>query len=278
MTREIIMIDEEKCTGCGECIPNCPEGAIQLIDGKARLISDLFCDGLGACIGYCPEGAIAFEKREAEPYNEKKVMENIVRGGENVIAAHLKHLRDHGEEGYLREAIEDLRKRNIRISSLQEKGTETMGGCPGVHSMSFAPEGVNEEEKNRNVQSELSHWPVQMHLIAPQSSQFQGKDMLLAADCAAYALGDFHARYLRGKVLAIACPKLDQGQEIYREKLIALIDQARVNTLTVLTMEVPCCSGLLNLAQEALAQAHRKVPLKRVVVSVKGEVLKEEWV
>jgi len=278
MTREIIRIDEEKCTGCGECIPNCPEGAIQLIDGKARLISDLFCDGLGACIGHCPEGAIEVERREAEPYKEKKVMENIVRGGENVILAHLTHLREHGEERYLREAIEYLQEKDIHLSSPQDERAKATGGCPGARSMSFSPEDASESGKNRDDRSELSHWPVQLHLIAPQASQFQGRDVLLAADCAAYALGDFHARYLKGKALAIACPKLDQGQEIYLEKLIALIDQAKINTLTVLIMEVPCCSGLLNLSREALARAHRKVPLKRVVVSIKGEALKEEWV
>jgi ferredoxin len=277
MIREVIKIDEDMCTGCGLCIPNCPEGAIQIIDGKARLISDLFCDGLGACLGHCPEGAITVEKREADPYDERKVMENIVKGGDGVIRAHLKHLFDHGEEGYHAEALEELRERGIIVE--EERACEnTPGGCPGARSVSFTEKpasGLPEESEQR---SELGHWPVQMHLITPGARQFQGADLLLSADCAAFTLGDFHRRYLKGKALAIACPKLDEGQEIYLQKLIALIDQARINTLTVLTMEVPCCSGLVNLARGAQEQAKRKIPLKWVVVSVRGELLKEEWV
>ncbi|KPJ84607.1 MAG: 4Fe-4S ferredoxin [Spirochaetes bacterium DG_61] len=277
MLREIIRIDEEKCTGCGLCIPNCPEGAIQIIEGKARLISDLFCDGLGACIGHCPEGAINVEKREAEPYDERKVMENIVKGGENVIRAHLDHLRDHGEEGYMKEALDVLKKKHISIPGEKEH-THAHGGCPGARSMSFTREKATKGVRDSVPHSALSHWPVQLHLIAPMAPQFQGRDLLLAADCVAYALGDFHTRYLQGKALTIACPKLDEGQEIYLEKLIALIDGAKINTLTVITMEVPCCRGLLNMARQAAEKASRKVPLKWIMIGIKGEVLKEEWV
>lgn len=282
MKRKIISIDEEKCNGCGNCIPGCPEGAIQMIDGKARLISDLFCDGLGACLGECPEGAIIIEEREAEPYDEKKVMANLVKQGKNVVAAHLTHLKDHNEQEYLKQALEYL-KENHMEDPLEGMKTMNMhahgGGCPGSRSMEFAgsrPAAVEELEGNRP--SQLAHWPIQLHLISPTAAQYQGKDVLLAADCVPFAMGDFHKDYLKGKSLAIACPKLDEGQEVYLEKLTAMIDQAKINTLQVMIMQVPCCGGLLRLAQEAAARASRKVPVKCTVVSLQGDILQEQWI
>jgi len=294
MIRKIINIDEEKCTGCGFCIPNCPEGAIQLIDGKARMVSDLFCDGLGACIGHCPEGAIAIEEREAEPYSERQVMENIIRGGENVIKAHLQHLEEHGEYGYLSQAKTFLKERGVpepqasgetRCETVQagvariavEQRTGGAGGCPGARAQSFAPAGESERTAPEEDFSELTHWPIQLHLTPAMAPHFEGRDILLSADCVAFTLGNFHRRFLQGKMLAIACPKLDSDQDIYRDKITALIDHAKINTLTVVTMEVPCCRGLLMLVQEASSNASRKIPLKYIVVSVKGEVLHEEW-
>ena len=275
MKREIITIDEEKCTGCELCIPNCPEGAIQIIDGKARLISDLFCDGLGACIGHCPEGAITIEKREAEPYDEKKVMENIIKQGDNVIKAHLLHLKDHGEEGYLKEAYQVLQEKGIDIT-IEESHHRAHSGCPGSRSMDFSPSEESIDTSGEKRPSELTHWPVQLHLIPPMAPQFQGKDILLSADCVAYSLGDFHRDYLKEKALMIACPKLDTGQEVYADKLTALIDTANIKSLTVMTMEVPCCSGLVSLVEQAAAKASRQVPIKWIVVSVRGEVIREE--
>jgi ferredoxin len=281
MKRKIIDIDQEKCTGCGNCIPNCPEGAIQMIDGKARLVSDLFCDGLGACLGTCPEGAITIEEREAEPYDEKRVMANIVRQGENTIRAHLKHLRDHNEQDYLRQALEYLDEQGIDGET--EKREDTMerkqfSGCPGSRAMALDKKETSTQTSTGPSPSELSHWPIQMHLISPRASHYQGADLLLAADCVAFAAGGFHRDFLAGKALAIACPKLDEGQEIYRDKLKALIDEARINTLTVVMMQVPCCGGLLRLAQQAASECERKVPIKAIVVSLQGEVLREEWV
>lgn len=276
MKRKIIHIDEELCDGCGRCIPNCPEGALQIIDGKARLISDLFCDGLGACIGHCPEGAITVEEREAEPYEEKKVMENIIRQGPNTIAAHLDHLKSHGETDLYQQAVTVLREKGLDVP-VESKSEPCQGGCPGSRAMNFAaPEEKTQDAASRP--SALSHWPVQMHLISPRSPHFEGSDLVLAADCTAFTLGDFHKDFLKGKTLAIACPKLDSGTEIYLEKLKALIDEAKINTLTVMTMEVPCCSGLLQLARKALAGTSRKVPLKHVLVGIQGTILKEEWV
>ncbi len=277
MEREIITIDEEKCTGCELCIPNCPEGAIQIIDGKARLISDLFCDGLGACIGHCPEGAITIEKREAEPYDEKKVMENIIKQGENVIRAHLKHLKDHGEQQYLDEAIEVLKEKNVEVPPVESE-QHIHSGCPGAKAMTFSTAGESVETAGEKRRSELTQWPVQLHLIPPMAPHFQGRDFLLSADCVAYSVGDFHRDFLKGKALTIACPKLDDGQDVYLDKLVALIDTSKINTLTVMTMEVPCCGGLVNLARQAAAAASRKIPIKSIVISIQGEILSEEWV
>jgi ferredoxin len=276
--RKIISIDEEKCTGCSLCIPNCPEGAIQMIDGKARLISDLFCDGLGACLGHCPEGAITVTDREAEPYNEKRVMENIVKQGENTIIAHLAHLREHDQQDFLREALEYLKENNVKVSitpDVQAVPNDHHAGCPGSKNQSFAARNTSQSQHQS---SQLTHWPIQMHLISPTAPQYQGADLLLAADCVAFSLGDFHAKYLSAKALAIACPKLDEGQDVYVQKLTALVDQARVNTITVMIMQVPCCGGLLRLAQQAMLAATRKVPLKCMVVGIKGEILRDEWV
>ena len=279
MKRDIIKIDEDKCTGCGLCVPGCPEGALQIIDGKARLISDLFCDGLGACIGECPEGAIMIEKREADPYDEKKVMENIIKQGPNTIKAHLVHLKEHNEKELLREAMTVLKDNKIPIPEEIESSSHTHSpvtcGCPGSKIMQFGDD--KSDKQAGDVSSQLRQWPVQLHLVSPLAPYYQGADVVLAADCTAYALGDFHQRFMKGKGLAIACPKLDEGQEIYAAKLKALIDDAKINTLTVVIMEVPCCGGLIQLAKQALESAERKIPIKKIVVSIKGRILQEDW-
>ncbi len=279
MKRKIITIDQEKCTGCGLCIPNCPEGAIQMIDGKARLLGDLFCDGLGACLGHCPEGAITIEEREAVPYEEKTVMVNVVKQGKNTIIAHLRHLKDHGETGYLNQALEYLKENNIAVDF--EVGAPAPApahqGCPGSRTMQFAASAKSADETGKRA-SQLGHWPIQLHLISPNAPQYRNADLLLAADCVAFSMGDFHKDYLKGKALAIGCPKLDDGLDVYQEKLTALIDEANVNTITVMIMQVPCCGGLLHLAKAAAAKAKRKIPVKAIVVGLQGEILKEEWV
>lgn len=279
--RKIIKIDEEKCNGCGACIPNCPEGAIQLIDGKARLISDLFCDGLGACLGHCPQGAITIEEREAEDYEEKKVMANIVKQGENVVKAHLLHLKEHNQKKYLSQALEYLQENNIKVSLEKESAMhkEHISGCPGSKMFDFRDKDNPEKAAPAGkIQSQLRQWPIQLHLINPTAPYYQGQDVLLAADCTAYALGGFHPEYLEGKSIAIACPKLDEGQDIYVDKIKSWFEDAKINTLTVLIMQVPCCMGLLELAKEALKQSKRKVPIKYIVASIQGDILKEEWV
>ena len=241
MKRDILKIDEELCNGCGLCVPNCHEGALQVIDGKVRLVSELMCDGLGACIGHCPEGAITIETREAEPYSETRIMEQ----------AH-NHSHNHGHEG---------------------------GGCPGSRAMVIEKqEKTNDNTPLADQPSELRQWPVQMHLVNPNAPYFRGADLLLAADCVAFSMGGFHSNHLKGKSLAIACPKLDQGVDIYVEKLTSMIDIAKVNTITVMMMEVPCCGGLLQIVRTAMAKASRKVPVKKMIVGINGEVLQEAWV
>ena len=274
--RKIIKIDEEKCNGCGQCIPNCPEGALQIIDGKARLISDIFCDGLGACIGHCPEGAITTEDREAEPYNEKKAMKNIVKAGENTIIAHLKHLKDHGEKEYLKQALEYLKENEIEVDFEVDSKPKTLAcGCPGSMEKDFTndPCCKGADEKGNRV-SQLRQWPVQLHLISPYATYFEEADVVLCADCVAYSLADFHKDYLKDKRLAIACPKLDSNIDSYIDKVTDLIDAAKIKSLTVITMEVPCCNGLLYIAQQSIEKAERKIPIKHILVSVKGEILK----
>jgi ferredoxin len=282
MKRKIVKIDEEKCNGCASCIPNCQEGALQIIDGKARLISDLFCDGLGACLGHCPEGAITIEEREATPYNERKVMEVILKQGINTISAHLKHLTDHNETVYYNKAIEFLKENNIDIDALDfdkaEKVSEVKGcsSCLGSQTLDFREETKNNsEQSNVNVPSELLQWPIQLHLVGPNASYLKNADVLLAADCTAFAMGSFHASLMKGKSIAIACPKLDSDIDEYVDKIKTMVDEALIKSLTVVIMEVPCCGGLLKIAQLAVEKANRKLPIHLIIINIKGTIIKK---
>ena len=294
MLRDIIEIDEDLCVGCGTCVPNCHQGALQVIDGKARLISDLMCEGIGVCVGHCPTGAMKIDKREAEPYDENKVMEKICAGGPNVIRAHLDHLRRHGQTRYFNQALEYLERHDLEVpemSSLHTDGNRT-GGCPGTTSRVLDTPAPNRDNGNagtpvaataadpaaRQPSSELRQWPVQLHLINPSAEYFRSADVLLAADCTAFAMGAFHQRLLRGKTIAIACPKLDEGLETYVDNIARMIDEAAINTLTVVMMEVPCCGGLLRIAQAALARAERAIPIKQMIITLSGEIRHESWV
>lgn len=270
--RKIIKIDEDKCNGCGLCIPNCPEGALQVIDGKARLISDLFCDGLGACIGHCPEGAITIEEREAEPYDEKKVMENIIRQGGNVIKAHLEHLRDHGAHEYFKEAVEFLKEKGLDVPLAPPVHTHehSAGGCPGSRLMQFESEGDDEEPgPARKAASRLRQWPVQIMLVPPTAPYLNGADLLIAADCVPFAYADFHENLLKGKVLLVGCPKLDDA-ESYVEKFTNIFVSNDIKSITCAHMEVPCCFGMIQIIREALAKSGKNIPLDEVTISIKG--------
>ena len=283
MKRTIIKINEELCNGCELCVAGCHEGALQIIDGKARMISDLFCDGLGACIGECPVGAIELEEREAEPYDEYAVMERIAPKGEKTIRAHLLHLKEHNETEFLNQGLNYLKEHNIQIdmNGLNQENasdeSKKIFGCPGKKEMTFAPSKLQSDE-SANLSSQLRQWPVQLHLLNPNASYFQHADVVLAADCTAFSYGNFHNRFMKNHVLAIACPKLDTGKESYIDKLTTMINDSHINTLTVIVMEVPCCGGLIQIAKQAVANAIRKIPVKQIIIGIKGEILNEEWI
>ena len=283
MKRTIIKIDEELCNGCEGCVSGCHEGALQMIDGKARMVSELYCDGLGACIGECPVGAISLEEREAEPYDEIATIERMIPKGEKTILAHLRHLKEHGEFEFLKQGVGYLRANGIAVDvssvhNMVAPGLKSGGGCPGSKEMTFTPVATVAFSTAPVATSQLRQWPVQLHLLNPEAGYFQHADVVLAADCVAFSFADFHNRFLSGKILAIACPKLDSNKESYIEKLKAMILRSNINTLTVIIMEVPCCGGLLNLALKAVDESNRKVPVKVVIVGVKGDILREEWI
>ncbi|UCC93454.1 MAG: 4Fe-4S binding protein [Thermoplasmata archaeon] len=273
--RKIIEIDDELCTGCGICIPNCPEGALQIIDGKARLISDIFCDGLGACLGECPEDAISIIEREAEDYSERLVMENMMKHGDNTVYAHLKHLQDHGETGFLNEALAYLEE--IGHPNLLEHPPEGADDIPDMHACGMdepemvmgdveeapAPEGPRPE-------SQLRQWPVQLHLVNPNAPFLQGKELLVAADCVPFALASFHQDYLKGRSVVIGCPKLDDARA-YLEKFTQIFEVNDIEKVTLLHMEVPCCFGLKALVDRAIQKSGKSVEMEEVIISVQGK-------
>lgn len=275
MKRDVINIDAEKCNGCGMCMPNCPEGALQIINGKARLVSDLFCDGLGACIGHCPQGAISIEKREAVPYDEKKTMENIVKAGPDVIEAHIYHLKSHKQDKYLAEALEYLKDNKIIIPKKQKKTEKYAAcGCPGSKTMDFRQEKA-ERAPQAGVKpgSELRTWPIQLHLVNPSALYFNNSDIVIAADCAAFSFADFHRKFLKGKVPIIFCPKLDNSRDEYVEKLAEIFKNNAVKSVSIVHMEVPCCFGVGDIVSEAMVKSGKNTTLKEYTISIKGELV-----
>ena len=229
--RDIVKIDEEKCNGCGLCIPACAEGAIQIIDGKARLVKDIFCDGLGACLGKCPQDAITIIKREANEFDEKAAEEHI-------------------------ETMEDTKS--------------VSRSCPSTQVIQIkTKDGIKSEIKEKNI-SRLSSWPVQLKLLPTSASFLRGADLLIAADCVPFAYADFHEDMLKDRVLAVGCPKLDDAT-LYRNKLAEIFRSTDIKSITVVNMEVPCCFGLNRLVQEALELSGRKIPFKQETINIKGE-------
>ena len=229
--RDIVKIDEEKCNGCGLCIPACAEGAIQIIDGKARLVKDIFCDGLGACLGKCPQDAITIIKREANEFDEKAAEEHI-------------------------ETMEDTKS--------------VSRSCPSTQVIQIkTKDGIKSEIKEKNI-SRLSSWPVQLKLLPTSASFLRGADLLIAADCVPFAYADFHEDMLNDRVLAVGCPKLDDAT-LYRNKLAEIFRSTDIKSITVVNMEVPCCFGLNRLVQEALELSGRKIPFKQETINIKGE-------
>ncbi|NOY75741.1 MAG: 4Fe-4S ferredoxin [Kiritimatiellaeota bacterium] len=278
MKRKIITIDESECDGCGLCIPDCPEGALRIIDGKARLISDLFCDGLGACIGTCPKGAISTEEREAEEYDERRVIrENIIPKGENTIKAHLKHLVDHKETELLKQALEVLRGKGIDGDALMDVETRPApsGGCGCAGTTACSIERNDEQcacAAANAPPSRLGQWPVEMHLISPDAGYFEDSDLLVAADCTAFSYGNFHEEFIKGRSVVVFCPKLDGSNDAYIEKMTALFSRNNIKSVTIARMEVPCCGGTEMVVREAMRRAGKDIPVDVKVISISGEI------
>jgi Pyruvate/2-oxoacid:ferredoxin oxidoreductase delta subunit len=271
MKRNIISIELDKCNGCGACVPDCPEGALQIIDGKARLISDLFCDGLGACIKTCPEDAMHIEEREAEAYDERRVMENIIAQGPNVIKAHLSHLKEHGELGFLSQALDVLKEKGITAPNLDEGHHHA--GCPGsaMRDMRNAKSKTTASE-NVSVASELTQWPVQLKLVNPNAPYFDSEELLVAADCVPFAYGNFHQKFLKGKPLVIFCPKLDSDLDRYTEKLAGIFAAHPVKKVSIVRMEVPCCGGTTMIVEAAIRKSGKQIVMREYVVTIDGQI------
>lgn len=293
--RTIIRIDQELCNGCGACVTGCPEGALKIIDGKARLVGESLCDGLGACIGHCPQGAIQTIQTEAEEYDEYAVMAKIAPQGEAVILAHLAHLEHFGQDVYIKQALDYLKMHalpipngysasNAALESQKISFSKTCSpavrpmkaiGTPAPTQAGTTPERPSDKTLDWNAfpqkpsaPSTLSHWPIQLHLINPRTPSFNNADVVIAADCTAFAIGSFHNDILKDAPLVIACPKLDSGREIYLSKLASIVSQAK--SVRVVVMEVPCCSGLLRLVREARTISGRSIPIHNLVVGIDG--------
>jgi ferredoxin len=287
MKRSIVSINDDLCDGCGNCVPGCPEGALQIIDGKARLVSDLFCDGLGACIGECPTGAMVIEEREAEPYAERRVMENIIKQGDNTIRAHLRHLKEHGETGYYKEALAFLKERHHPAATEQEsslvmtaaaihvQAVHAGGGCPGSRAMDMRNErsAHGHPSGQSSNESELRQWPIQLHLLNPRAPYLKNADLVIAADCVPFAFANFHQRFLKDKILAIFCPKLDEGMDGYVDKLTEIFSTQDIVSIAIIHMEVPCCFGVERVVQTALGKAGRTIAIKDYTISMRGEII-----
>lgn len=241
--RKIIEIDEERCDGCGQCVPSCAEGAIQLVDGKARLVAEKYCDGLGACLGECPQGALKVIEREAEEFDPEAV------------------------EHYLAEKEQSEQAAKIHVS----------GGCPSSRLQVFTTtcEKANEPVSQEIVGSALSHWPVQIRLVPPTAPFLKKADLLVAADCAPVAYPHFHRDFLKNRVVLIGCPKFDDPKE-YIGKFTEIFKQADIRNVMVLDMEVPCCSALPNIVQKAMDAAGRKIPMEEITISARGKIVKKE--
>lgn len=241
--RDIVHINEDLCDGCEKCIPDCVEGALQLVNGKARLVKEIYCDGLGACLGSCPRGAISIEKREAGEFDEEAT-------------------RIYMEQ------------KTSRPETLPVVESISTSGCPGMAARQLHPVQENDTSP-APASSALGHWPVQLSLVSPDAPYFQDAKLLLTADCVPVAVPDFHSRFLKGHAIAVACPKLDDIQP-HLDKLTAILRCSDVRAIKILRMEVPCCSGLTHLAQSALQASGKHLPLGEIIIGVEGQVREPE--
>jgi ferredoxin len=241
--RNIVVIDEDKCNGCGLCISACAEGAIQLVNGKAKLVSDTYCDGLGACLGECPQDAITVEQREAMDFDEKAATEHVARMQE------IKHAQGQ---------------------------IEKTCGCPGANARTIDRSTQNSQcPAGESVPSALTNWPVQINLVPANAPYLQGADLLISADCAPFAFADFHTKLLPGKVLLIGCPKLDNAN-VYIEKLGHIFANSGVKSVTIVRMEVPCCGGLTQIIKQALVISGANIPVTEFTVGISGDIIGEQ--
>lgn len=245
--RKIIEIDDERCDGCGQCVPSCAEGAIEIIDGKARLLAEKYCDGLGACLGECPTGALRIVDGEADEFDEEAVEEHLSKRAQKERLAAPVQLQ-HGCPSAL----------------VRTFGSAAEPGTVGATSSSRGESG-----------SALTHWPVQIRLVPPTAPFLKDADLLVAADCTPVAYPNFHADFLEGRVVMVGCPKFDETQA-YVKKFAAIFSKADIKSITVVVMDVPCCAGLPRIVAEGLRLADKKVPMEKVVISAKGEVLNRE--
>jgi Fe-S-cluster-containing hydrogenase component 2 len=265
--RNIVKIDEEKCNGCGECVNACAEGAIEIVNGKAKLISEIYCDGLGACLGKCPQDAITVEKRESADFDEE------------ATKAHLAE-KKRPQEGFKFECP--------GMMAQQLRGKEETSETGSASSQVKRPSGFKEMSDVKHASgvrelsgvgqaSELMHWPVQLKLVSPAAKYFAGADLLLVADCVPFAMGDFHKRFLKEHSVVVGCPKLDDS-DFYIEKLAEILKSNKIKSLTVVHMEVPCCFGMAEIAKKAIAIAGIDLSFEDVTVGLDGEIRKTEAV
>ena len=252
--RQIITIDEEKCDGCGNCVPACVEGALQVIDGKARLVKQSYCDGLGACLGDCPQDALHVTALEVEAYDEPAVLGYLRQTAPGAVERHVAHLRQHGMASSYQPAAKPQPAAIPLCSSMQVKAWDE-----GMTAYDEAAQG--------RVKSELRQWPVQLHLVPTQAPFYQGADLTLIADCVPFANPNMHADLLRDSAIAVGCPKLDDGNA-YVRKVAQILANNDVRSLKVAYMEVPCCRGLVFIAEQALALSGRDIPFKTEIVSI----------
>lgn len=271
--RKIIEIDEDKCTGCGQCVTACAEGALQIVDGKAKVVNEVFCDGLGACIGECPEGALRIIERDAPEFDEEAVKEHLSKSRSGTSHGHSTNRAHAATEP---EPCGCPSSNPMLVKAKTAAHEETIPcGCPSSNPRAVKPMHEQAVQTSfADLPPELMNWPLQWRLIQPAMPFFKNADILLSADCVPFAFRDFHGKFLAGKPVVIGCPKLDD-QAAYLDKLTALVQQATPRSLTVVRMEVPCCSGLTRMVHEAVRRAGIEVPVREIVVGIQGEILQE---
>lgn len=246
--RKIIEIDEELCDGCGQCVPDCAEGSLKIVDGKAKLVADKLCDGLGACLGSCPTGALKIIEREADEFDEEAV--------EEYLAAEKKNAASSGCP-------------SAQLQTFTPVVGQTANGCKTANIPSFTPGGETD--------SELTHWPVQIRLVPAGAPFLQNSNLLVAADCSAVAVKNFQENYLKGKTVMMGCPKFDDADS-YVEKFAEIIATSHLQSLTILIMEVPCCSAMKTIVKKAMEKAGTKVPVEEITISTRGqEIGRMSW-